>query len=475
MKANRFAGAVLLGLLFGVPVLPLSAGAADEALATAVSTSPYYRVFLNDGTSIVSYGEMARVADRVVFSMPTSTSLDHPELQLVDIPSRRVDWVRTESYSEAARATHYFATRADIDYARLSADIESALNHVAFTTDPLKRLEIVEKARKALSDWPASHYGYKQNDVREMLRLMDEAILDLRAAAGARKFQISLVTTAMPPIIAFEPLLPPPTPKEAIEQTLAVAAMAESPAERVSLLTAARVSIERDRETLPFEWANAVGVTTSAAIAKEVETDRTYQALSIRVMNLAAARARAADVKGVAALIPEIESRDLVSGKARPDTVTALLTAVQDHLDAARRLKLARDRWALRLPELRAYQTSVAGSFQRLTRLRTLLEDIKSLAGATPEELNTILSSVVQIQRAASVLIPPEELRETHSLLLSATELTENAAKIRRQAVLSNDMARAWDASSAAAGALMLSARAEAELQAALRMPQLPR
>ena len=29
-----------------------------------------FRVFLNDGTAVVSYGEYARVGDRLVFSMP---------------------------------------------------------------------------------------------------------------------------------------------------------------------------------------------------------------------------------------------------------------------------------------------------------------------------------------------------------------------------------------------------------------------
>ena len=31
-----------------------------------------FRVFLKDGLSLVSYGEFARVNDRIVFSMPTS-------------------------------------------------------------------------------------------------------------------------------------------------------------------------------------------------------------------------------------------------------------------------------------------------------------------------------------------------------------------------------------------------------------------
>ena len=52
---------------------------------------------------------------------------------------------------------------------------------------------------------------------------------------------------------------------------------------------------------------------------------------------------------------------------------------------------------------------------------------------------------------------------------MSATQLADSAAKIRRQAALTGDMTRAWNASSAAAGALMLSDRALTEMNAALQ------
>ena len=48
-----------------------------------------FRVFLQEGTSLVSYGEVARVGDRVVFSMPTSASPTAPDLQLVNIAADR--------------------------------------------------------------------------------------------------------------------------------------------------------------------------------------------------------------------------------------------------------------------------------------------------------------------------------------------------------------------------------------------------
>src|ERR1700738_1211221 len=65
------------------------------------------RVFLKDGVSLVSYGEFARVNDRVVFSMPTSASVNDPQLQLVSLSADHVDWDRPTSYAGAARSARY--------------------------------------------------------------------------------------------------------------------------------------------------------------------------------------------------------------------------------------------------------------------------------------------------------------------------------------------------------------------------------
>src|SRR5262245_61367704 len=75
--------------------------------AVAADEATLFRVFLQDGTSLVSYGEVARIGDRVVFSMPTSASSTTPDLQLVNIAANRVDWNRTLRYAESARATQY--------------------------------------------------------------------------------------------------------------------------------------------------------------------------------------------------------------------------------------------------------------------------------------------------------------------------------------------------------------------------------
>src|SRR5205809_7624856 len=96
-------------------ILPFPTGSA----AAADEDATLLRVFLNDGTSLVSYGEPARVGDRVVFSMPTGAG-PSPPLQLIDIPASRVNWDRTTRYAASARATRYLQTQAENDYAALS-------------------------------------------------------------------------------------------------------------------------------------------------------------------------------------------------------------------------------------------------------------------------------------------------------------------------------------------------------------------
>ena len=96
MHSRRLA-AVLLAAAVMVPVGAAAAAGPDDVTLL--------RVFLTDGTSLVSYGEPARVSDRVIFSMPTATT-PNPPLHLVNLPIARVDWDRTTRYAATARASH---------------------------------------------------------------------------------------------------------------------------------------------------------------------------------------------------------------------------------------------------------------------------------------------------------------------------------------------------------------------------------
>ena len=375
----------------------------DAHAGLADDDATLFRVFLKDGTSLVSYGEFARVDDRVVFSMPTSASVNDPQLQLVNLSADHVDWDRTTRYAEAARSARYMVTQADAHYAMLTAEIGQALNDISLTTDPARRLEIVERARKTLADWPASHFNYKQADINQMVALLDEAIADLRASAGLQRFDLSFVAST-DPTRPSDLLLPRPTPKEAIEQTLTAARLSDLPAERVSLMAVALASIERDADVLPSDWRTEIRRATKAAIALELETDRAYQSLTSRMLGLASLRAREADVRGLQRLLTELHDRDQALGGKRPDAVKALVESVEAKLDAARRLRLAREGWSIRLPDLLRYRVSVTPPLERLDRLKPALEDIRSLAGSEPGTLSNTLRPAAR--RTVSVLLP---------------------------------------------------------------------
>jgi len=439
--------------------------------AAAADDVTLLRIFLTDGSALVSYGEPARIGDRVVFSIPTAAT-PNPPLHLVDLAAARVDWERTNRYTDAARAAHYISTQAEFDYAALSIQMTQALNQLMQTEDAARRLAIAENARKMLAGWPQAHYNYRLNEVRQMLSLLDEAIADLRAATGDGRFDLSLAAFADSPPIG-EPLVPAPTPKETIEQVLIAARVADTASERTALLKTALASLDRDAATLPSAWLETMRVATKAQVEAEGLTDRAYQLLTARIIGQADRRARLADVGSLMRLVDRVRLGDRELGGQRPEMVAALIGAVEARLDAARRLQLARDRWTLRAPEFRQYRAAIKAPFDLFASLEPALRQIKALAGSSPSSLKTIESAVSQILLQARGIAPPPEFRTVQALLVSAVQLAGSAGQIRREATVAEDIARAWDASSAAAGALMLGAQARTEMQRLLRPPEL--
>ena len=140
---SRTAATAIAAAALVMPIGAAAAPAADDATLL--------RVFLTDGTSLVSFGEPARVGDRVIFSMPTGPA-QNPVLHLVNLPADRVDWDRTNRYAVNARMTRYVQTQAEDDYAALSNQVATTLNEVAHTPDPVLRLAIVERARRTLAE-----------------------------------------------------------------------------------------------------------------------------------------------------------------------------------------------------------------------------------------------------------------------------------------------------------------------------------
>ena len=334
--------------------------------AAAADGATIFRVFLTDGTSLVSYGEPARVGDRIVFSMPTTAVFENPPLHLVNLAAGLVDWPRTERYADAARAAKYYAGNAEADYAALTGQVAAALAAVAGTADPAQRLAIVEKARRTLADWPRTHFNYREAEIQPMLGMLDEIVAELRALAGGVQFDLAFVARSETPAPR-EPLLPHPTPKETVEQVLAAARLSESSAERLSLLSVALGAIERDADRLPSDWRAETRLALRTTLAAELETDRQYQLLTTRILAAAeGARQRSRRARGGALEGGSRDQRPRAGPTNGPTPITGLLASLEAHLDAARSLRLAHDRWALRQADFRAYGNQMTAPLARL-------------------------------------------------------------------------------------------------------------
>ena len=184
-------------------------------------------------------------------------------------------------------------------------------------------------------------------------------------------------------------------------------------------------------------------------------------------------RSSFADVRGVQAVIAQALKEDDRLGRRRPGQMGALLAALDDRLEAARRLRLARDKWAERENEYRAYRDEVRGLMASIHRSKPWLEDIRALAGPDRRALATLEYRVGVAAGKLGALRPPSGLEPVHALAGSALQLAGNAVRTRRSAISSGDLNTAWEASSAAAGALLLLDRITEDLERALQPPSL--
>jgi hypothetical protein len=444
-------------------------------LATAAVASgqnpatPLYRVFLSDGSAMASFGEWARVGDRLVFSMPMTVASSGGDLHLVSLPVQRIDLDRTERYAEAVRASQYASTRGEADFAQLSGVVAQTLNQVALLTDPKQRLATAEQARRTLAAWPGSHFGYRASEVREILGVLDDVIAGLRTQSGQRGFDIALsATTLAPPP---EPLLPAPDQSEVIQGLMTASRLVDSPAERMSLLQSVVALIDRAIDYLPASVASALRTMALSDLAEEHRLDGVYATLRTTTLADAARFAERADVRSLELLRERVRAHDLKLGNRRPDDVNGVLATLDVHLDAAHRLRLAQDQWLLAESRMNDYRRAIAPFLQALVDNRENFDDIKLLAGPAPQRLLPLSRELNRHARFVALIQPPPQLAAVHAAVRSAFALAESAVQLRRDAVEAADVELARRASSAAAGTMMLLDRARTDLKAALEPP----
>jgi hypothetical protein len=467
------------------PTAPATATAAATAATAAGADPALFRIFLKDGTALASYGEFARVGDRVVFTLPVG---EHRQ-QLASVGAEEVDWTRTDGYTYAVRAGNYAATHGESDYAMMSTRIARTLTEIAQGTNPNDQLRQAESARRELAEWPSRHFGYKADEIRETLGVLDEVIAGLRAKATNTRFDISLVAGVVPPPAV--PLLAKPSLQDSIAQVLRLASLADSPAERVELLRSADAALDGVVETTgtgateasgavagaeagSAAWATAARERIRQSIEAEAATDRAYATLATRVLARADGRMKRADVRGLTRLRDHVLDQDVRLGGKRPQQLDALLATLDQRLDAAQRLRLARDRWTMQAESFRLYRRAIGAWVDVLRRAEKPLNDIRALAGPPAGTLKELERRFDRLDPAMRIVLVPVDLQTTHASLVSAWQLADTAISQRQRAIANNDIDLARNASAAAAGSLMLFERAEMEIARSLEAPKAP-
>jgi hypothetical protein len=449
-------------------VLCLLASAGPAAANTA--DVAVFRVFFTDGTSVPTYGEYVRVGDDVVFSMPLGPAGREPKLEVVTLPATSVDWARTEQYGASVRYQRYAATRGESDFALLTAEVAAMLNQIALTTEPARALEIAGRARRMLVDWPAAHMGYRQHDVADIVTLIDDAVRGLTPPSADGSVQFTLV--AMAPTVVIEPILPIPGPREQVAHLVRLAGRAPRAADRMHLLEAALRLLDDPDTGIGRDDVTAARRSIASQLREERSIEARYLAMAKRLVTDARRSAREAQVVAVERVIERIDGEDARLGRRRPDTVQALRAELEAQLAAARDLRLRRDGWELRRHVYRAYVESVAAQTVRLVKAGASLDAIRRLAGPSPSRLMALKQSLSGGADRLQRMVVPEALRSAHEMLVAAWRFAESAADARNAAVASGDLSMAWQASSSAAGSMMLLTRAQAEMRAMLEPPR---
>lgn len=447
----------------------LMAGAAP-AIATAqpAASRVLFRVFLADGRVLSSYGEWARLDDRVIFSMPAQLSREPVELHLITIPSQRVDWPRTEMYAESVRAAAYAAHRGDADFAVFTSEVAKTLNEVSKISDPRERLATAERARQKLADWPAAHYGYRIGEVRDALNVLDEVIAQLRVGVGITRFDLSLSAPlpAPPP-----PPLPPPSDAELVEQLLTAASISESPAERITLLQTVLRLIDRAVGLLPREWADRMRASVSGDLDRERKIERAYDTLRKSTLEAAAHLAARGKMSDLEKLRDKVRAEDQRLGGQRAGDIAALLATIDMEAAAAIEIREANKVWQRRAPAYRRYRRAMNNSFKTFNEAIAPLERVKAMNGPPVNTITPLAKRLARSSKTVAKVAAPEDLAATHALIRSAWELADSAFRLRLESVSENSVDRAQRASSAAAGALMLYQRARADQLSAMEPP----
>ena len=225
------------------------------------------------------------------------------------------------------------------------------------------------------------------------------------------------------------------------------------------------------RSEIPLDESVDLRRSLENQIRDELSTDAAYVRTSTRLLNLAHQSAQAGRVSGVQRVLDSVPTEDARLGGKRPEAVAALRAALEAKLEATREFRLRQDQWTQRRGLYRSYVDSVSAQVSQLVKAQASLESIRALEGPTPQRLERLHRTLKGGTERLQEIVPPDQLRTTHELLIAAWRFAVGAIEGRQKAINAGDLPTAWQASSAAAGAIMLLTRAQGEMRAALTPP----
>ena len=277
------------------------------------------------------------------------------------------------------------------------------------------RLATAERARQKLADWPASHYGYRIDEVRDALDVLDEVIAQLRVAVGITRFDLSLSANAPltePP----PPPLPPPTDAELVEQFVAAASVADSPVERISLLQTVMRLIDR----AIGDDARRMGGPHAPQRQRRARPRAARPNRHTTICGPARSKRRpswrrAGDAADLERLREKVKEEDRRLGGQRPGDVAALLATIDLQASAAMpRARRGRTGTA-RAPCFRRYRRSTNGAFKVFNDAANALEQVRAMTGPPVIGIGPLTKRLAAASRSFQKVRAPEELASAHA------------------------------------------------------------
>jgi len=451
--------------------LALCLASAGWASGRTPGGAPSFRLFLTDGTPIVSFGEFARANGRVVFTIPIGSPSNPDKIQVVSLPDSAIDWDRTDRYTDAVRHQFYASTRGEEDYAALTGAVARALGDIAFAADASAKLAIAADIRRQLLEWPSAHFAYRSADVRELTAHLEEAISDIRAGSGQRTFDLSLVAMIEPPS---EPLLPEPGLKDALDSAATVARMTDIRRDRLTLQESIVAVLDQRKRALPKDWRSATRTSLVRSLEREEDLDRRYAELTARTLRDARTPEATGDVEALERLAAGAQQGDARLGYQRPEAMQALLSSLALSAARAREKRQAIERYERRKSDYGSYERRVDDSLGDFDDVADEIGAVKALAGLKGRRLSNAERRVLALEARLLLVQPPSELEAVHGLLVSSARLMREALRLYREGGASRETAAARNASAAAAGALLLLDAGRVRIEEFFRRPVAP-